>query len=137
MVSRLNVCLDNPRADRPEYAYGFKYPEMNGRSDGGERWSVRQTAIYHQHNLQDQRSVWIILNARPQSLASTTVERFLKAPDAANECIQNPFTIDELLMTSHLRMWTPYIRSYERTIIDVVSRPVISHLLLVLDRLNY
>jgi hypothetical protein len=110
---------------------------MNGRSDGGERWSVRQTAVYHQHNLQDQRSVWIILNARPQSLASAMVERFLKASDAVNECNQNPFTIDELLMTSHLRIWTPYIRSYERTIIDVVSRPVISHLFLVLDLSKY
>jgi hypothetical protein len=100
---------------------------MNGRSDGGERWSIRQTAIYHQHNLQDQRCVWVILNARPQSLASATVEKFLKTPDAVDECVQNPFTIDELLMTSHLRMWTPYIRSYERTIIDVVSRLVIFH----------
>jgi len=110
--------------------YSFKYPEMNDRIDRGERWSIRQTAVYHQHNLREQRCVWILLNARPQSLASAIVKKSLKAPDAMNECIRNPFTIDELLITSHLRMWTQYIRSYERIIIDLVSATIIPHLLL-------
>ncbi|KAK5751781.1 hypothetical protein LTS12_018109 [Elasticomyces elasticus] len=103
-----------------EYAYGFKYPESNGRSDGGEQWSLRQGAIYHQYHVVEQRSVWIVINARPNSEALQRVSQHLAKIQSIAQSKQFPFAIDELILPAHLRMCKAYLRSHERTIIQLV-----------------
>ncbi|KAK4912284.1 hypothetical protein LTR49_019285 [Elasticomyces elasticus] len=102
-----------------EYAYGFKYPESNGRSDGGEQWSLRQGAIYHQYHVVEQRSVWIVINARPNSEALQRVSQHLAKIQSIAQSKQFPFAIDELILPAHLRMCKAYLRSHERTIIQL------------------
>ncbi|KAK5701062.1 hypothetical protein LTR97_005581 [Elasticomyces elasticus] len=89
-------------ADEPEYAYGFKYPESNGRSDGGEQWSLRQGAIYHQYHIVEQRSVWIVINARPNSEALQRVSQHLAKIQSIAQSKQFPFAVDELILPAHL-----------------------------------
>lgn len=107
----------------PEYAYGFKYPEKNGNVNGAESWSIRLTAVYHQYCVNERRSVWILLNPRPQkhAMACLQTKQYLRGLSTPADCLQPHHALDELLISSHLRAWRQCLREYEDELLQLVS----------------
>ena len=104
-----------------EVAYMFKYPERNGRTDGADPWSLRQMAVYQQHNRYTGQDTWIVLMCRHRSLVWDRLVHLLRpGVPTISSTLTSPRLHEELL-TCHISDWRPYMLHYEETVSQTVG----------------
>jgi hypothetical protein len=103
-----------------EVSYVFKYPELRGRP-GSEPWSIRQTGVLHQANLQSNSSSWMMLYPIANSTGYLRLRTNLQEPTAANELLTNPLSLHLLLIKDHFAKWRDYMIHYEAELLNMVG----------------
>ena len=95
----------------------IKYPENNGRSDGANPWSNRQTGVYQSFDSKTQTTLWILLNPNPQSAADSRIkELFRTRPDGFPHLHlqeQRPL-VGLIVLSSYMLNWRTYMAFYEK-----------------------
>ena len=99
----------------------MKYAEYQGRTDY-EPWSVRQCALYHRYNVSQKNSVYVLISPVPQSQIEADVLEWIKTSQSAVYSHQDHLRVNQVLWTSYLDNWKPYMNFYEEKLQSLVSR---------------
>ena len=96
-------------------AFVLKYPEYNGRTDGGDPWSNRQTGVYQSFDSNTKTSLWILLNPRPQSAADSRIKGLLSggADGLPHPQEQRPL-VGLIALSTYILNWRAYMAFYEK-----------------------
>ncbi|KAK3704620.1 hypothetical protein LTR37_013719 [Vermiconidia calcicola] len=97
---------------RFEYVYAMRYAEHEGHTDY-EPWSVRQCALYHSYNKQDNQSIYILISPVPQSKAEMSILESMKTLEGHPGGYHDPLWINQVLWDCYLEGWKPYLTFYE------------------------
>lgn len=93
--------------------YILRYPEEKPVQErGGEPWSIRQSAFYHQIRKADQRSIFILISPLEDSTAENRLEMWCRSCLSAASLRATSFGANEVLL-QHLDAWRVYLRYYE------------------------
>ena len=103
-----------------EITYITKYPEERNR-DTPERWSVRQTGVYHRFDTRTQKSFWILLHPKPDSPIRLRVEDVIRAVPQFNDTDQNMMMLHLSILGKPFGNWRWYMAHFEEEIEDMVS----------------
>lgn len=99
--------------------YTFRYAEYKGLPN--EPWVIRQTGVYQKYNLRTKTSLYILLNAVPDSAA---YQRVLKS--FSNHQVQlrlSPLWLHAVIHASYFMSWRGYIAEYEKRLLPIVMIP--------------
>lgn len=97
-----------------EMTFVFKYPEHNGRSDGADPWSIRQTGVYQSFDPLTTTSLWMLLNPRQNAAADTRIREMLKKPEGPPRLHQQPPLIGLVVLSTYFANWRTYMEFYEK-----------------------
>ena len=106
-----------------EYVYAMRYAEHEGHTDY-EPWSVRQCALYHSYNKQDNQSIYILISPVPQSKAEMSILESMKTLEGHPGGYHDPLWINQVLWDCYLEGWKPYLTFYEDKLQALVSEDV-------------
>lgn len=109
-----------------EMTFVFKYPEHNGRSDGADPWSIRQTGVYQSFDPLTATSLWMLLNPRRNAAADTRIRGMLNKPDGFPHLHQQPPLIGLVVLSTYFANWRTYMEFYEKEelkMVDLVPLP--------------
>ena len=96
-------------------AFVLKYPENNGRSDGADPWSNRQTGVYQSFDSETKTSLWILLNPRPQSAADNRIQDLLSAgADSFLHLQEQRPLVGLIALSTYVLNWRTYMAFYEK-----------------------
>lgn len=108
-----------------ECAYAMRYVELNHR-DTDVPWSLRQTAVYHKHRVDQKSSTWVMISLSEK--AELCLDRYVKS--SQNIIAENPFDVHLILLDTALANWRPYIVSLteqiNRQVCAIKHKPLIS-----------
>ncbi|KAK1833963.1 hypothetical protein QBC39DRAFT_35714 [Podospora conica] len=85
-----------------EHLYLLRTYEKHGRSNLKDPWSLRQMALYHQHDTQKSRTVWILIQPFQQAKSM-----FLNAFETQGESTRNEN--GSIFLTMALQNWRWYL----------------------------
>ncbi|KAM0794228.1 hypothetical protein BDR22DRAFT_876514 [Usnea florida] len=97
-----------------EMSLVFKYPEHNGRSDGADPWSIRQTGVYQGFDPLTRTSLWMLLNPRRNAAADTRIRRMLNDVEGSPKLHQQPPLIGLVVLSTYFANWRTYMEFYEQ-----------------------
>ena len=105
-----------------EMALTLKYPEHNGRTDGADPWSFRQTGVYQSFDVTTKTSIWLLINPRQGTAADKRLKDLLGS--------RENFTITEgqlpliglMVLSTYFGNWRTYMAFYEKEELRVVSQ---------------
>ena len=97
-----------------EMAIVLKYPEHNGRSDGADPWSIRQTCVYQSFDSLTATSLWILLNPRQNSAADIRIKGLLNAPEDFSHSQVQPPLIGLIVLSTYFANWRTYMAFHEK-----------------------
>ena len=102
-------------------AFLVKYPENNGRTDGADPWSNRQTGVYQSFDIIAKTLVWILINPRQNTAADKRLKDLLgfRERSAAMEG-QLPL-IGLIVLSTYFGNWRTYMAFYEKEELRMVS----------------
>ena len=103
-----------------EITFVLKYPESNGRTDGPSPWSLRQTGLYQKFEPLAKRSLWVLLNPTPNSIADQKVFDLLEQYSGSMKPRQEPRLLGLLLLSAYFRNWRTYMAYYEEKELRIV-----------------
>ena len=103
-----------------EMTFVFKYPEHNGRSDGADPWSIRQTGVYQSFDPLTLISLWMLLNPRQSAAADTRIREILNEPDGFPHLQQQPPLIGLVVLSTYFANWRTYMEFYEKEELKMV-----------------
>ena len=93
----------------------LKYPENNGRSDGANPWSNRQTGVYQSFDSRTQTTLWILLNPKPQSAADDRIkDLFSTGTDGFLHLQEQRPLVGLIVLSSYMLNWRTYMAFYEK-----------------------
>ena len=96
-------------------AFILKYPENNGRSDGANPWSIRQTGVYQSFDSKSQTTLWILLNPKPQSAADDRIKDLFSVGAGGFLRLQGQHPVIGLIvLSSYILNWRTYMAFYEK-----------------------
>lgn len=98
--------------------YTLKYAEENGRSRGN-KYSIRQTAIYHQYSTDDTH-LWIILHPKNNTAFYTSLRNALLVNRGVSQLKKNPLGFHALLFSSYAPNWKQYLSHLSQDFLDSV-----------------
>lgn len=104
-----------------EMAFVLKYPEHNGRSDGADPWSIRQTCVYQSFDTLTRASLWILLNPRRNSAADIRIKGLLDTPKGSLNLHQQPPLIGMVVLSTYFANWRTYMAFYEKEELRMVD----------------
>ncbi len=104
-----------------EMAFVFKYPEHNGRSDGADPWSIRQTCVYQCFDSSTSTSLWMLLNPRQNTAADARIKCLLNAPESSPHLHQQPPLIGLVILSTYFANWRTYMAFYEKEELRMVD----------------
>lgn len=104
-----------------ELAYAFKFPEKNEKTTGVDPWSMRQMAVYYQHNRITRRNTWILLNPTRKSPAWKKLESDFPDGIPAGTCQAKQNDVHRLLFSAYVGNWKPFLSCYEMEATQVVG----------------
>ena len=103
-------------------AFVLKYPENNGRSDGANPWSNRQTGVYQSFDCKTQTTLWILLNPRSESAADSRVKHLLsKGADGFLHLQGQGALVGLIVLDTYILNWRTYMTFYEKEELEMVS----------------
>jgi hypothetical protein len=98
--------------------YTFRYGEFKGHLN--EPWVIRQAGVYQKIDIQQKTSLFILVNAVPDS------DAYRRAMQSfANHQVQmqlDPLWIHEVVQASYFMRWREYIAEYEKWLLQIVWR---------------
>ena len=112
-------------------AFVLKYPEHNGRSDGADPWSIRQTCVYQKFDPSTRASLWILLNQRQHTAADSRIKSLLDVPESFPHLQQEPPLIGLIVLSTYFANWRAYMAFYEKEELRMVDTINISRCLLL------
>ena len=96
-----------------EIAFAVKYPENNGRTDGVDPWSVRQTGIYQSFDSRTKSALWILLNPRHGTVADARIRSLLNAQEHVSLVNRHQPLIGLIVISTYFANWRAYMAYYE------------------------
>ena len=102
-----------------ECAYALRYVELNQRGTDVP-WSVRQTAVYHKHKVDQSSSTWVIISISER--AERCLDRYIKT--SQHLIAENPFDVHLILVDIALANWRPYIVNLTERIMKQVCTTI-------------
>ena len=97
-----------------EIALILKYPEHNGRIDGADPWSIRQTAVYQSFDPLTGASLWILLNPRQNAAADNRIKSLLERSEDFLYLHGHPPLIALVVLSTYFVNWRAYMAYYEK-----------------------
>ncbi|KAL9070263.1 MAG: hypothetical protein Q9161_004956 [Pseudevernia consocians] len=107
------VCAQNLK----EMVFVLKYPEHNGRSDGADPWSIRQTCVYQSFDPLTTSSLWMLVNPRENTAADSRIEGLLNAPEGFLNLHQQPPLIGLVVLSTYFANWRTYMAFQEKEVL--------------------
>ncbi|KAJ5370258.1 Mg2+ transporter protein CorA-like/Zinc transport protein ZntB [Penicillium cataractarum] len=108
--------IEHTDASESEISYTLRYPEYKESED---RWTIRQTGIYHQFDTTTSKSLFVLFNPTPRSSAQKEAERLLS--DSPSIVTREPFWLHRLLFSIYTPAWRGYIGSLERRFLPIAN----------------
>lgn len=99
----------------------LKYPEHNGRSDGADPWSIRQTGVYQSFDPLTTTSLWMLLNPRRNAAADTRIRGMLNGPEGYPQLHEQPPLIGLVVLSTYFANWRTYMEFYEEEELKMVT----------------
>lgn len=99
----------------------MKYPEHNGRTDGADPWSIRQTGVYQSFDTAKKTSIWILLNPRENTVAENRIKGLLNTQDGFSDPQGQPPLLGLIVLSMYLNNWRTYMAYYEKEELRMVS----------------
>lgn len=106
-------------------AFVLKYPESNGRTDGGDPWSIRQTGVYQSFNPTTKSALWILLNPRHGNAADDRVRNLLNARGRISPLHCEPPLVGLVVLSTFITNWRTYMAFYEEEELRMVGSTLI------------
>ncbi|KAF2027484.1 hypothetical protein EK21DRAFT_102554 [Setomelanomma holmii] len=97
--------------------YTFRYAEFKGLVN--EPWVIRQAGVYHKYDVQDNTSLYVLLNAVPNSAAYRRVLECFSSHQAQMK--SSPLWLHCVIHASYFMNWRDYIDEYEKRLLPIVS----------------
>jgi len=128
MYHRIERCYNkNPQNQwacaekRQRWLLFLKYPESNGRTDGADPWSIRQTGVYQSINPTTKSALWILLNPRHGSAANDRVKNLLNAQERISPLHCQPPLVGLVVLSTYITNWRTYLAFYEEEELRMVG----------------
>jgi hypothetical protein len=102
----------------------LKYPEHNGRIDGADPWSMRQTGIYQSYDTTNRTSVCVLLNPKENTAAENRMKKVFDAEDGLSDANGQPPLLGLIVLSTYLNNWRTYMAYYEREELRMVGSMV-------------
>ncbi|KAJ5759043.1 Mg2+ transporter protein CorA-like/Zinc transport protein ZntB [Penicillium odoratum] len=84
-----------------------------------DKWTIRQTGLYHRYDCATSRSTFVLINPTPRSKALLKAEDMLR--NHCSEIKNNPFWIHSVLFSTYLPAWRNSILERERKFLTLAS----------------
>ena len=104
-----------------EMAMVLKYPENNGRTDGADPWSIRQTGVYQSFDVTTKTSIWILINPRQNTAADKRLKDLLSSQDNFPAIEGQLPLIGLMVLSTYFGNWRTYMAFYEKEELRMVS----------------
>ena len=108
-----SLVTDDKAETSAEITFVFKYPEHNGRIDGADPWSIRQTGVYQSFDPLTTTSLWMLLNPRQNAAADTRIKEMLNEPEGSPHLHHQPPIIGLVVLATYFANWRTYMEFYE------------------------
>ena len=99
----------------------LKYPENNGRTDGADPWSIRQTGLYQSFDVTTKTSVWILINPRQNTAADKRVKDWLGSRERFAAIEGQLPLVGLMVLSTYFGNWRTYMAFYEKEELRMVS----------------
>ena len=116
-----SLVTDDMAEPSSEMTFVFKYPEHNGRSDGADPWSIRQTGVYQGFDPLTRTSLWMLLNPRRNAAADTRIRGMLNDAEGSPQLHQQPPLIGLVVLSTYFANWRTYMEFYEQEELRMVG----------------
>jgi hypothetical protein len=100
-----------------EMYYTFRYAEFKGHPN--EPWVIRQAGVYQKLNIRNMSSLYILVNAVPNSAAHRRVMQSFS--DQQLQLQSSPLWLHGVIHASYFALWREYIAEYEKRLLPIVS----------------
>jgi hypothetical protein len=97
--------------------YTFRYAEYKGHPS--EPWVIRQAGVYQKLDLRNRSSLYILVNAVPNSAAHRRVMQSFS--DHQLQMQSSPLWLHGVIHASYFALWREYIAEYEKRLLPIVS----------------
>lgn len=97
----------------------LKYPENNGRTDGADPWSIRQTGVYQSYDSGTKASLWILLNPRQSTALDTRVRALL---NSSQDALDEPSLLGLIALSTYFVNWRAYMAYWEKEELRLVGQ---------------
>ena len=104
-----------------EMAFVLKYPENNGRTDGADPWSIRQTGVYQSFDATTKTSVWILINPRQNTAADDRLKELLSSRERFAAVEGQQPVLGLMVLSTYFSNWRTYMAFYEKEELRMVS----------------
>ena len=102
-------------------AFVVKYPENNGRTDGADPWSIRQTGVYQSFDVTTKTSVWILINPRQNTAADKRLKDLLSSEEKLSATEGQLPLVGLMVLSTYFGNWRTYMAFYEKEELRMVS----------------
>lgn len=75
--------------------------------------------VYQKLNVKTKQSLWILVNAAPETLAENRVWRCLQ--DEKAQINKNPLWLHTVIHQSYMMQWREYLKAFEAILLPIVS----------------
>jgi hypothetical protein len=100
-----------------EIFYTFRYAEFKGHPN--EPWVIRQAGVYQKFDVQNKSSLYILVNAVPNSAAHNRAMQSFA--DHQLQIKLSPLWLHGVIHASYFASWREYIAEYEKRLLPIVS----------------
>ncbi|KAJ5279605.1 hypothetical protein N7478_004977 [Penicillium angulare] len=115
-----------------QISYTFKYPEHSPEQN---KWSIRQTGVYHKRDTRKGQSTWVLFNPTPSSMGHCLAEKRLKIEQL--EVTNDPLWLHWTLFSAYMPLWRVYIADIEQQILHISSQVIITSINKPLELLGH
>ena len=102
-------------------AFVVKFPENNGRIDGADPWSIRQTGVYQSFNVTTKTSVWILINPRQNTTVDKRLKDLLGSRNRVSAMEGQLPLVGLMVVSTYFSGWRTYMAFYEKEELRMVS----------------
>ena len=102
----------------------LKYPERNGRHEGMDAWSIRQTGIYQSFGWPTRTTLWLLINPKRDSAAHMRVKHLLKTRVDFSDFHQQSPIIGLVVLSTYFANWRTLMAFYEREELRMVINQI-------------
>ena len=103
-----------------EMTFVLKYPESNGRIDGADPWSIRQTGVNQKFYPSLKTSLWILLHLRQKTAANARIENLLNSQGKHLSLQGQPVLLGLIVFPVYFTNWRAFMEFSEKEEMRIV-----------------